>query len=110
MCRPWVDHEVEDADGDGDDNGDDDGDDDGDGDGDGDDDDDGDCDDNDDECLQEVVEQGEESNEEDKEVEDAKARGGTTSFITARPFKIFWTNLDRRYSEECVFGAVLKIQ
>ena len=25
MCRPWVDHEVEDADGDGDDNGDDDG-------------------------------------------------------------------------------------
>ena len=42
-------------------------------------------DDNDGECLQEVVEQGEESNEEDKEVEDAKARGGTTSPITVRP-------------------------
>ena len=72
---------------------------DGDGDDDGDGDSDDDCDDNDDECLQEVVEQGEEGNEEDKEVEDAKARGGTTSPITVRPFKILWKNLDRRHSE-----------
>ena len=45
------------------------------------------------EHLQEVVEQGEESNEEDKEVEDAKARGGTTSPITIRPFKILWKEI-----------------
>ena len=78
MVEQGNDSDCDAADGDGDGDGDSDGDDDSDGDGDGD----------DDECLQEVVEQGEESNEKDEEVEDAKARGGTTSPITVRPFKI----------------------